>query len=360
MKLIAVGDLMLGDHPVCFGHGVRSTIESKGFDFIFNDIVEYLTGADIVFGNLETVLSDYDYTHDNLVSAELRGAPSSADGLSKAGFTILNLANNHILQHGKKAFFETVENICRVDMLPLGLQSKKRKESKEVIVKNKFGTSVALVGFSMRPEKYYNSEPLYSIASENEIIRQVEKLIAKFEGSVVVSLHWGAEYLNVPSSRQVNFARKLVDKGANLILGHHAHVLQGVEEYRSGIIVYSLGNFVFDKWQRNPRESVIFRCNITNNGVSDYSMVPVCISRKFQPQVAKGKNARRINENLRCYSNAIKDISSDDKVSYLEKSEKAYLKFRIQSYLYFLTHIYRYRPKIVWDSFSRFIQRRVT
>jgi len=360
MKLIAVGDLMLGDHPVCFGHGVRSTIESKGFAFVFKDIVDCLSGAEIVFGNLETILSDYGYDPDELVKAELRGAPSYADGLAEVGFNILNVANNHMLQHGKRPFCETEENIKRAGIMPLGLQHTKSKESKRVIVKDRSGTSVALLGFSMRPERYYDADPLYSLASEEQIIEQLTKMVAEFDGPVVVSLHWGEEYLNIPSGQQVDFARELIDTGACLVLGHHPHVLQGVERYHAGVIVYSLGNFVFDKWQRNPRESMIFNCTITDKGISDYSLTPIYISRKFQPQLARGKNKLRIVKRMQTYADALNDISSDDKISYHESAEKAYLKFRLQSYLYFMSHIYRYRPKVVMASLFRFLQRRVS
>jgi poly-gamma-glutamate synthesis protein (capsule biosynthesis protein) len=360
MKLIAVGDLMLGDHPVCFGHGVRSTIESKGFDFIFEDTTDCLKGADIIFGNLETVLSDYNYRPNNLISGELRGSPICAQGLAKVGFSILNLANNHILQHGENSFHETITNLRHQGITPLGLKSSKSKDSEVVFVEDELGVTVALIGFSMRPEKHHEYEMLYSIASEGEVIRQVEGLIAKFDGTVVVSLHWGEEYLNVPSFEQVSFARKLIEKGVSLIIGHHPHVLQGVERYRSGVIVYSLGNFVFDKWQRNPRETAIFSCDISNHGVSDFSMTPVYINRMFQPQIAKGKNARRINEKIKCYSDAIANITSEDKDLYHKQSERAYLKFRIQSYIYFFTNIYRYRQRVIWSSLFRFIKRRFT
>lgn len=359
MRLVAVGDLMLGDHPVCFGHGVRSTIEKKGFDFIFNDeIIEYFKGADLTLGNLETVLSDFGYEPDNLEKAELRGASIYAEGLAKTGFNILNIANNHMLQHGSEAFIETVESISKVGILPLGLQQ--RGKSKKVIFDGNDGNSVALLGFSLRPEKYYKQRPLYSQATESDIIKQVEELVVSFKGAVVVSLHWGEEYLNIPSFGQVKFARRLVDIGVKLVLGHHPHVLQGIEEYGSGVIVYSLGNFVFDKWQRNPRESILFTCDITNDGVKAHSEVPVYISKQFQPCIARGKNKKRIVDNISFFSSEIANDLLDDDVSYREKAEKAYLKFRMQSYIYFLRHIYKYNPKIIMGSLLRFIKRRVS
>lgn len=358
MKLVAVGDLMLGDHPVCFGHGVRSTIETNGFDYIFKDVAKYFSGNDIVFGNLESVLSDHGYDPDNLISAELRGSGKFSSGLAAIGFNVLNIANNHILQHGADAFFETIQNIKNAGITPLGLRCKNNNLSEVVVIKDEDGSSVALVGYSLRSEKYYNSTPLYSLCDEHQILRQVDELIARFEGPVVVSLHWGDEYLHAPSASQVKFARKIIDKGVSLILGHHPHVLQGIEEYKSGLIVYSLGNFVFDKWQRSSRESIIFNCEILNNGIVDYSFVPVYINSTFQPIVAKDKKLFCINKKLNNYKNIILTGNLDDDKNYEKKAKKVYLIFRIQSYLYFILNINRYKKSILKQSILRFFKRR--
>ena len=95
---------------------------------------------------------------------------------------------------------------------------------------------------------------------------------------VIVSLHWGVEYRRYPSEEQKELARKLIDAGADLILGHHPHVVQPVEEYHGGVIAYSLGNFLFDSpyWKRT--DGAILKCRLSKTGVSDLEVVAVRIA----------------------------------------------------------------------------------
>lgn len=365
VKLKAVGDIMLGDHPVCFGHGVRSTIEEKGLDFLLKEVEIALKDTDILFGNLESVLSDAGYNSSSMASAELRGRPEDAMGLSRSGFNLINLANNHALQHGRQAFKDTVKNLSNQSIKVVGLGKGARCETLR-LVKNDI--EIVFLGYSLRPEKY-SDEPapyLYANANEETILAHVNELRLESESQIVVSLHWGEEYLNYPSKKQISFARDLVDSGACLIIGHHPHVLQGIEEYKGAIILYSLGNFIFDKWQRNPRETAIFSCEIGANGVSNIEVTPVLISRSFQPKLASGKEKIKILNNIEKYSASINRLvnrgereMSFDEIRYQKMADQQYFKFRVQSYIYFLTHIHKYTANTIFYSLFRSILRRL-
>jgi poly-gamma-glutamate synthesis protein (capsule biosynthesis protein) len=361
IQLVAAGDLMLGDHPVCYGHGIRSTIEAKGFNHIVDYIAGSLREADITFGNLETVLSDIDYDAGSIESGELRGRPIDARNLSNIGFNILNFANNHCMQHGLPAFQDTVDLLSNEQIDIIGL---KNGNESNVIIKEIEGVSIAFVGYSLRPEKYYRGNPPYALIDEESIFRQIKKIVKNIKGSIIVSLHWGEEYLNYPSKKQMLFGRKLIDEGVSLVLGHHPHVLQGVEEYNSGVIVYSLGNFIFDKWQRNPRESMLFACALSNTGVIDYACEPIYIERNYRITIAKGAVKERIQSNIKTYNGMLCRVMSDDDVlgsdeQYRNVAKKAYFKFRLQSYLYFIVHILKYNPADVYSSALRFVKRRL-
>lgn len=361
IKLAAVGDLMLGDHPVCIGHGIRSTMESKGFDFITEELSPKLQNVDIAFGNLESVLSDYGYNPDLLPSAELRGRPGDAKNLAKLGFNVINIANNHAMQHGVEAFEETVALLESENIDVIGLN---KNCVSNLLLKELNGVNVAFLGYSLRPEKFCNGITPYALSNEQDIITQIKKLASNFDGAIILSLHWGEEYLNYPSTSQMLFARKLIDEGVSLILGHHPHVLQGVEKYQSGLIVYSLGNFIFDKWQKTPRETILFFCDITNEGVADYKYEPVYIRKDYKLTIASGRVKRRILKNLKHYNDKLVKVINDNDLlgseqQYLKASKNAYFKFRMQSYLYFISHIYRYDLMEIVNSALRFFRRRL-
>ena len=109
----------------------------------------------------------------------------------------------------------------------------------------------------------------------------------------MVSVHWGEEFIQEPAPSEIRLARRLVDAGATLVIGHHPHVLRGIERYGDGCIVYSLGNFVCDMvWDDTLRTSMVFECELTPAGVRDVRLVPVFINDDFQPSTADRKPRR--------------------------------------------------------------------
>ncbi|HJH27246.1 MAG TPA: poly-gamma-glutamate biosynthesis protein [Methanophagales archaeon] len=276
--ITAVGDIMLGDFPMCNGFGVGSTIKKYGSKFIFEKIKDELSG-DIVFGNLESVLSDKNKNIFSINSMSLRGDPKSAEGLKYAGFNILSLANNHSLEHGYEALYDTIDLLNNNDIIPLGICRKKEIARKPAVfnIKNK---KIAFLGYCLRPDK----TAYRSIKNKEEILEDIEKIKRNVD-YIILSLHWGDEFVQIPAPWQIDFAHNLIDNGASIILGHHPHVLQGIEEYNGGIIAYSLGNFVFDMWQRKERESVILKCILSENGEINKELIPVFINESYQSEV---------------------------------------------------------------------------
>jgi hypothetical protein len=108
---------------------------------------------------------------------------------------------------------------------------------------------------------------------------------------VVVFLHWETENVFYPSPKQIKLAHKLIDHGATLILGHHPHVLQGIEKYKNGLIAYSLGNFQFDckLSQSSTNDSIILEVNFDKSGITDYLFVPIIINENYVPVQVEGK-----------------------------------------------------------------------
>lgn len=287
VKIAAVGDIMLGDRPLMVGLGVRSYIEGSSQYDPFSYVSGILKEHDIVFGNLESVLSDSGMIQNNYESVQMRGTKESINFLKSAGFNVMSVANNHIMQHGNEAFFETVNLLRDNGIAPIGCSYNNGKSLP--FYKTLKGITFGFAGFSMRPEKY-NQNANYAQSEFKEILNSV-KIYKKNCDFLTISLHWGDEYVFWPSKEQIKQARALVDHGVSLIIGHHPHVIQGVERYNEGIIAYSMGNFVFDIWQRRLRQSFILVIELDRSLIPTFKRIPVYIDSEFRPMTLCGELA---------------------------------------------------------------------
>ncbi len=361
--LNAVGDVTLGDHPVCLGHGVRSQIDQRSFDYLFQLIQPVLSGCDILFGNLETLLSDHDYDPTSLVHSEFRGKPEYAQALSKTGFSIMSVANNHAMQYGPDSYKESVSALKAANINPLGVaEDIGGKARSNCIYYSKDKIRIALIGYSLRPDNYTQGKLLYATAPESDILDHINSI--KHDcNAVIVSLHWGEEYLHSPSPKQVVLAHRMIDNGANLILGHHPHVVQGVERYKNGYIAYSLGNFIADFWQEYTRKSMILQCRIGEDGIEQVEILPVFINKIFQPTLPQGDRKREMLAEFAQYAAKIAlprtDLLQKETESYMRDAERVYFNYRKECYRYFLLNLFRYRPSIILQSLQRFLGRRL-
>lgn len=123
---------------------------------------------------------------------------------------------------------------------------------------------------------------------------------------VIVSMHAGVEYKNYPNDQQKEFAQKVIDSGAELVLGHHPHVVQSNDSYNGGYIIYSMGNLVFDQmWSEETREGVIVKCKFVNSEVEEIEFVPIKIENFSQPRLATEAESVNILERMRLDDNKI-------------------------------------------------------
>lgn len=367
--LTAVGDMMLGDHPVRLGNGVRSTIDSLGTEYLFTHVQTFFKESDVVFGNLEVTHSDVGTVRNRLESIEFRGAKESIPILKKVGFNVLSISNNHCMQHGESAFWQTVDLLRQNGIFPSGVRGNDGRCIPYEVNIN--GTTIVLLSYSLRSENYLKGKQVpYTLINEQQIIEELKHLRGEAD-LIVVSLHWGEEYMNFPSPKQVLFSHKLVDAGAKLIIGHHPHVLQGVERYRDSLIVYSLGNFVFDMWQRKTRQSAILKVGLSRKGITSFDLIPIYINDLFQPKPVDNKSHETFIKEVEFLNDAIRERylrkEVDTHLQGVEEEERYYQKLahkrmtqhRLQDYFYFLGHIYQYKPKIIFESAKRSLLRRI-
>jgi poly-gamma-glutamate synthesis protein (capsule biosynthesis protein) len=276
IELVAVGDVMLA-------RGVNKKIIEKGPYYPFEEIRGITGSADIAFCNLESAISPR--ATGNFKNNRFCLKPKHAKGLSFAGFDVVSLANNHMFDCEKKGILSTIE-FLREEKIKLTGAGKTPAQALRPAIFNLKNTRIGFLAYNAYPMDWIvlkKDQPAIAFYDSSRAIKAIEKLKKKAD-VVIVSLHWGDEYHKRPNSRQVRIAHQLIDAGADLILGHHPHVLQPIEEYNDGVIVYSLGNFVFDQRRKETRKSIIFKAKLSREGVSEYSTLPVQIEDS-RPQV---------------------------------------------------------------------------
>ncbi|MDH4226525.1 MAG: CapA family protein [Deltaproteobacteria bacterium] len=289
ITFIAVGDIMLS-------RGILRMTEKLGNDYPFSEVSTELNKGDIVFGNLESVLGvkrtkTYFQKPFNFIAP-----PESVLSLKDAGFTVLSLSNNHAMDFGPEPIDETRILLGAAGIAYFGAGQNASEAAEPVYVTVK-GVKFAFLGYAIAHDsKVYATSSRAGIISpwDHDRIRRAVKEVRKNADVVVVSLHWGVEYKLLPEKSDVRLAHKIIDWGADLILGHHPHVPQGVEEYKGGLIAYSLGNFVFDQRKPDTLLGLMLKIQFSGSRMLSYEVVPVSRHTTFFPAVANGSERDRI------------------------------------------------------------------
>lgn len=223
---------------------------------------DYLKSADLTFGNLESpFFNNCPTKRDGMVfCADYK----ALEGLKSAGFDLLNLQNNHILNYGKQGLEQTQNLLIANKITPV-------YDEEEII--NIRNTKIGFLGFNLLLDN-----------NEVKILEGIKALRTKVD-LVIISLHWGNEYQLKPTQNQINLAHKIIDNGADLIVGHHPHVIQPTEEYKGKLILYSLGNFVFDQpWSEPTKRGMVAKITFTNNKIINKEFRQVYIKNMMTPE----------------------------------------------------------------------------
>ena len=346
VRVAAVGDLQLGDSPISVGFGLASRYRSRGLDAVFSALRPLLNDADFVFGNLECTLSTVGLESGSWRSAQLRGEPDFARALRRAGFTALNVANNHAVQHGVRAFHETLDLLADVGIECCGVRGAAPWCCKPVIWRTGDGYRVGLLGYCRRPRQYGPQEPPFAEGEPQDIVADVQRLRGAVD-CVVVSLHWGEEFVSQPSCTEVALAHAVIEAGASLILGHHPHVLRPFERYRQGLIAYSLGNCVADMvWWPEVRRGGVLRCTLDVSGVRSAEFAPTHIDAAYRPL----PGPRRTEPN---------GLRPLDEHAYHRAIQRTVRLQRIAAYRYAALNVWRYPPRMLVQLAAATVQNRL-
>ncbi|HSH12549.1 MAG TPA: CapA family protein, partial [Desulfurivibrionaceae bacterium] len=227
LRISAVGDISMGDHPVCAGHGMRAAFRRRQGQ-VFQQVKPYLGAGDIALGNLETVVSDLGLKRHWLPSYEMRGDPAALKHLKNAGFDLLGVANNHALQHGVEAFQDSLKQLAGAGLGTMGVDGPAGRTLPYIFRKQ--GVAHRFFAVSMRPENWHDGPAPYSLREDpQQLLEEVRELRQAGEGFLVCSIHWGLELLDYPGPEEVALGRALIDAGVDLVVGHHSHLLWPVE-----------------------------------------------------------------------------------------------------------------------------------
>jgi poly-gamma-glutamate synthesis protein (capsule biosynthesis protein) len=291
--LIAVGDMMLS-------RTVAAQMRLKGFDYPFQKMKMLLDSGDIIFGNLETPI-----TAGRIIKPgdmTFRADPGVETFLAEAGFDVVSLANNHLMNFGERGLNDTLAALDTAGIKYAGAGINAEAAHRPTIIRAN-GIDFIFLAYDARdivPVSYEATADRPGIAIM-DIARVTEDVrAAKTNGNVVVvSMHGGVEYAPRPSQEQINFAHAAIDAGADLVLGHHPHVVQTVEKYKGKVIFYSLGNFIFDQtWSRETQDGLTVKLTFGGNELTKVDLMPVIIADACQPIPAEGADANRVLRRL--------------------------------------------------------------
>ncbi len=360
VKIIAVGDLFFGEHPFTLGHGVNTAVKENGADFLFLQIQEYLKDGDIICGNLEGIISPKKKNENEFKSAIFWGEPECAEALKTIGFNCLFLANNHTAQHGIDALKQTCQLLDKSNIKWTGFNEANPNSPSPAIFRIK-GLKIGLLAYC-ETQQYRLDIPILPIINLENIKMDINNL-QKDCDVIVISLHWGDEFIDYPSPKQIQIAHEIIDSGAHLILGHHSHTMQGIERYKHGLIAYSLGSFVKDLWQHKLRESVILKCEFSAKGIKNFNIVPIFINNNWQPEIYKGEKGERFLKRIELLSKTIENLTLNEyeniQEKYIQEVKRLLLKDKLDTVLHYLANIFRYDRSLLLENIMLIVKRRV-
>jgi len=274
--ILFAGDIMLS-------RSVAKQMENQGdFRYPFLKIADTVRSADLAFANLEGPISNRGYDQGSIYS--FRASLGVVEGLKFAGFDALSLANNHSLDWGNEALIDTVDVLRENGIDPVGA-GKNYLEANSAVIKNVNGNNIGFLAYTnLYPKNFEAGENYPGISSFD--IESAKNKISQLKESgevdiIIVSFHWGEEYEPSAGFSQREIAGLLVESGADLVVGHHPHVVQELE----GNIAYSLGNFVFDQsFSKETMEGLVLKVVIREKKISEIIPVKIKINNAFQPE----------------------------------------------------------------------------
>ncbi len=299
VTISCAGDVTLGTDESFGGYTMPEVLADKNNDYsyLFSNVKEIFEDDDLTIVNFEGTLTDRGVRQDKTFA--FKADPEYVQALSAGSIEAVTLANNHSSDYGEESAEDTKKYLEDAGIIWF--------ENENTAVTEVNGVKVGLVG-------------IYELNGSAAETLPIAMQDVKDKGAelIIVEAHWGVEGENTPTQSQIDLAHEAVDLGADLVIGHHPHVLQGVEKYNKKYIVYSMGNFCFGGNQ-NPsdKDTMIFRQTFSVRGGmvgtdDDYEIIPCSISstssyNDYCPTPLEGDAAARVAEKIQSFSDRIGD-----------------------------------------------------
>lgn len=265
--------------------------------YFFQNVKDIFTADDLTVTNMEGTLTTSNDRQQKTFA--FKGDPSYTEILTRGGVEATNLANNHSHDYGDQSYEDTIQYLEAAGITTFGYD--------RTAVMDVKGIKVGLIGIYELKD---------GLGRQQQVIDTIQEVKDQGAQVIIVSFHWGTEKSNIPDDIQKTLAHLAIDQGADLVVGHHPHVLQGIEKYQGKNIVYSLGNFCFGG-NKNPsdKDTMIFQQTFTvENGelVEDdvTNIIPCSLSSEsgynnYQPMVLEGSEKERVLQKIEEFSAAL-------------------------------------------------------
>jgi poly-gamma-glutamate capsule biosynthesis protein CapA/YwtB (metallophosphatase superfamily) len=285
-----------------YAYCTKNEVGADGdFLFPFRKVAPFLKTKDIVFANLENPLTRSKRSHGFFL-----GNPGYAGALKEAGLSIVSIANNHIFDGGERGFLDTLEHL-RATGIPFTGGDSGLAPAREGRVIRANGTSILFLAYT----RYCNSN-FASVADSypgilpldmDMILEDLESARGKAD-FIFVSLHWGFENQPNVHPLQIEMAHRIIDAGADCIIGHHSHIPHGIEIYKERPIIYSPGNFIFAYYMEGWQDNFLAEAVIEGKKIKGILVHPVSGMRNelFQPEILKGERADSLLKEIKIKS----------------------------------------------------------
>lgn len=259
-----------------FSSKVADKLEKEGYDYPYRYVKELFQNDDLSIVNLETPVTDGGTAAENKTFV-FKSSPKALPEMAKAGIDAVNLANNHTLDQGTEGLLDTIEHLKQNGVHYFGA-GKNSKDAYAPVYIDRNGIKIAICGFTrVIPESHWaaGKNPGVAAAYDSTLAVKSIKTARKNADLVLVVAHWGKERSTKLEEHQTELARAFIDAGADLVVGGHAHVLQGLEQYKGKWIAYSTGNFIFTKSKdAKTWETAVFAAECSKSGECSLKLIP--------------------------------------------------------------------------------------
>lgn len=274
---------------VMIGRLVNEHLNNVPSEYIWGNVLPLLKSTDFNIANLETALTVSEKEVPKVFN--FKADPSKIQSLLDGGISAVSLANNHVLDYSKEGLFETLETLDNAGILHVGA-GKNSQEAKQPVILEKLGIKIGILAYTDNEPTWIAKNDIpgtnYITIGDIEVVKNDIINIRKQVDVLVVSIHWGPNMRERPPQYFIQFAHQLIDSGVDIIHGHSAHIFQGVELYKNGLIMYDTGDFVddyfVDPMLRNDR-SFFFAVEVDKTGFQSLQLIPTLIG-DFQVNLA--------------------------------------------------------------------------